>query len=307
MQQIGCFILLVFFALTALIAFAQNFPFAFKILLGITIAASIIFLIYKDHRKKRDASAAEQLRKEAEEIALAQAEQSRKAEYEKEQRQLRTSLESCIEELDATAKKIHRRIDETDNALEQAEREFSEGAFAPFWDAVERAANLLAESNSGINEIARRSMYYGDAVIKLDSVPPPFKVALDTLPDTTRVAAKMKAIVRKAQKDFQFATIYEQRKTNKLLISGFTNLAEAFTQMSDRLELSLDSLSEALLNIAETDRANTEELIASIQKIDAREALDSEARREHERKHLEILDNIQRKRKPRRVYPETFE
>lgn len=64
--------------------------------------------------------------------------------------------------------------------------------------------------------------------------------------DTAVTAERMKAIVRKAQRSFQFATIYEQRKTNQILIAGFTNLAEALDQMAYRITDSIDNLTNSV-------------------------------------------------------------
>ena len=231
----------------------------------------------------------------------------KKQKYETTQRELRDSLNSCVSSSAATVVDIRNRIVDSEKALTQAEHEFAEGAFAPWWDAIEHAANQLAKSDSGIKQIIQYSKSYRDAVTKLDSEPPAFRAGIDTLPDTTRTADRMRAIVREAQRNFQFASIYEQRKTNKLLIMGFTNLADALNCMSERLGASIDALSDSLADIAETNRANTEELISSANKLYERMEADSSAQREHERDQREMLDNIQRGRRPRRVYPKTFD
>ena len=55
----------------------------------------------------------------------------------------------------------------------------------------------------------------------------------------TATAERMQAIVRKAQRNFQFATIYEQRKTNQILVAGFTTLAQALNQMTGQITASI--------------------------------------------------------------------
>jgi hypothetical protein len=52
----------------------------------------------------------------------------------------------------------------------------------------------------------------------------------------------MKAIVRVAQRDHDFASIYEMRRTNQILISGFTSLTQALDQMSYQVTSSVGSL-----------------------------------------------------------------
>lgn len=189
------------------------------------------------------------------------------------------------------------KIAESD--VREAKREFAEGAFAPFWDAVERAANRLSEAESCINQISNYSRQYGWYVAKLDSTPPYFHVRLDALPDTRRVAAELHEVVRMAQKNFQFSTIFEQRKTNRLLKGGFSNLAQALSEVGNRLDESMGTLAEAILEVAESDRANTEELVSHVVTIQTAIASESGERREHEKIQRAMLDNIQRRRKPR--------
>jgi hypothetical protein len=75
----------------------------------------------------------------------------------------------------------------------------------------------------------------------------------------------LRSIVRVAQKNFQFATIYEQRKTNQLLIGGFSTLAQAINDLGSRLESSLDELTSSvsleLSAIRRSQREAFEELI----------------------------------------------
>ncbi len=143
---------------------------------------------------------------------------------------------------------------------------------------------------------------------------PAFDLGFKVLPDATHVSARLKAIVRQAQKNPHFATIYELRKTNEILVEGFTNLGQALTEVGDRLENSMDtlrsSLTEGFAEAASASRRATAELVAELEQTreqsakDSREAReisskDSEARRKHEREEREMLDNIQRRKKPR--------
>ena len=45
-------------------------------------------------------------------------------------------------------------------------------------------------------------------------------------------SARLKKVVRTAQCDYRFASIYEQRRTNQLLLSGFNNLNDAVAGLS---------------------------------------------------------------------------
>lgn len=271
---------------------ATNWYIIFPAVIGVTAA---VIAYDRDKKEKETQKQAEEYHRRMNE------------EHEVTQRQIMTNLVNCVSVSQSAVSDIPKAIQAAEIALTEAEYEFNDGAFAPFWDAVEQAANQLAKSDASIKAVIQYSKNYRDQVAKLVSSPPPFRVGIDTLPDATHTAERMRAIVRKAQKNFHFSTIYEQRKTNKLLVGGFTSLAEALSQMSDRLESSIGALSDSLSDIAETNRANTEELIASVQKLRETVELDSSAQREHEGKQREMLDNIQRRRKPRNVYPKTFD
>jgi hypothetical protein len=125
-------------------------------------------------------------------------------------------------------------------------------------------------------------------------------------------------IVRKAQSDFQFATIYEQRKTNQLLVAGFTNLAQALDGMGQRIASSIDDLGDRITTMANAVDGMKDALVDSIgqlgeaieeQSSQQTEALNSAIRQvstdqiERQNKALEMLDNIQRRRK---IYPKRF-
>jgi Mg2+ and Co2+ transporter CorA len=115
----------------------------------------------------------------------------------------------------------------------------------------------------------------------------------------------MNGIVRKAQRNFEFSLIYEQRKTNQILVAGFRNLAQALEEMTWRITSSVDdltssvdrmhtSLNESLVRIHE----QTERIASTAEGHRADAATQAIATGARERKALEMLDNIQRKRYP---------
>lgn len=206
------------------------------------------------------------------------------------------------------------RVNLARNALGAAEQEYQEGAFAPFWDAVERAVTNLAHFNDGINQITQNCADYQTESRQLDSPSPVFdwKRATD-FPDAAALADRLQKIVRSAQKNFQFAVIYEQRKTNQILVAGFAGLGHALSEIAYRIDESTATLSVALANLSftvsdtsektiEASRENARAIIASTQAIrkqtKAEAEVEAEARREHERRELEMLDNIQRGEEP---------
>jgi len=203
-----------------------------------------------------------------------------------------------------------------DSHLDCAEFEFTERAFGPFWDEVEHAANELAAYHVGVGRVRQNAMDYNNRASKMSIQVPQFLLPEGRLPDARLAATRLLQVVRRAQKDFQFATIYEQRKTNQLLYTGFGTLGAAIYSLGSAISASLQELSDSvhssLDDLLQATRDNTD-MMESISERQA-EALndfneaysdDADERRRFEESSLEseeeqrkMLDNIQRKRKP---------
>lgn len=256
------------------------------------IYASAYFADWEEEQKRAEIRAAAQAeaRKQAEERRLA------------EQRALANTLSNSLANCTKTVAILPSWVQSAEKSLDHAEEEFADGAFAPFWDAVEEAANTLARFNNAIELLVNSSKRYKTEAPNLDTPLPPFRLGVHTLPDATHTANRMRGIVRQAQKDFHFATIYEQRKTNQLLVGGFTSLAQAINQLGDRLQSSLESLATSISisvsDLISAQEAATSALASELQLSREQATEDSQARREHEQQEREMLDNIQRRRRP---------
>lgn len=169
----------------------------------------------RKHEKERLKQEKERLRRE-EEQRQAYEEQRLK----QEQNSIQANLTNIVFYSKKAASELPELVRSAEQSLNHAEHEFKDGAFAPFWDAVEKAAFKLAMFNNNIQLLDRNALDYKSSASKLNGSPPPFELGLRTLPHATHTAERMHIIVRKAQKDFHFATIYEQRKTNQLACFG---------------------------------------------------------------------------------------
>ncbi len=194
-------------------------------------------------------------------------------------------ISSLLASSRTAAAALPKLIKAAETSLDIAEKEFAEGTFAPFWDAVEEAANTLARISATIDQLISNSTQYKTEGLRLETPAPPFELGTRPLPDASHTANRMRAIVRRAQKDFHFATIYEQRKTNRILVAGFSSLGQAINELGDSLTTSMERLAQTVATEFQLTRDQA--------------AQDSEARREHERQECEMLDNIQRRRKPK--------
>lgn len=201
------------------------------------------------------------------------------------------------------------RLCESEVFLDQAEGDFGEGAFAPFWDSIENATRQLGLFLASIRLIREAAVSHTQLTSTLAEVPPKFPVSLNALArlgEGSATAERLKHVVRAAQRNFQFAVIYEQRKTNQLLVAGFGSLADALDRMSSQITLSIGDLSTSIEVMSESVTASVgqvhERMIETGQELALRS--EDERRRDvearaRESKALEMLDNIQRGRRPR--------
>lgn len=175
--------------------------------------------------------------------------------------------------------------------LNEAEVEFADGAFSPFWDAMENATNSLGACHEQIGEITVRATNYEKGRLLLTTSIPDFDVLDSGMPDPRPLASRLSKLCRAAQKDFHFATIYEQRKTNQLLYSGFGTLAAGLARMNDSITEALDELSTSL-------GTRLDDLLTiSTSQVEASSKHYTEAERQA-KMQSEMLDNIQRGKKP---------
>ena len=186
--------------------------------------------------------------------------------------------------------------------LDRAEHEFADGAFAPFWDEVEHAANKLAAYHEGVRRTSQQASNYELHASKLSVRVPKFSLPEGELPDARPVAQRLSQVVRAAQKNFQFATIYEQRKTNQMLYAGFGTLGAAISSLGSAISSSLQELSDSVHSSLGDLLQGTRDQTDRMKSISEQEA---ESLKDYQQKLLakedeqsKMLDNIQRRRKP---------
>ena len=220
---------------------------------------------------------------------------------EAEQARLTHNVTQLVSGTRSTFESLPGIIASAEAALDRAEKEFSDGAFAPFWDAVERAITGLASSDACVRTIAQNSTRFTEEIRKLEK-PPRLEFPTSAFPEAAPTLARMATIVRQAQKDFHFATIYEQRRTNGILVAGFANLACALDDMGTRIQGSIRDLAQtldsAITSMAQVQSDQVQELISGMSTVREQLASDSEKRRQHEGAVEGMLDNIQRRRRP---------
>ncbi|MEK7077790.1 MAG: hypothetical protein AAB928_01710 [Patescibacteria group bacterium] len=284
------------------------------VVIGITVCYFIQKMNVKEDKER------EKIKKQQEEIRQETLLLKEKEEREREERQEKIKkareqrIGTLITDSQLLSQDLPERVNFARNALDNAEQEYKDGAFAPFWDAIELAVTSLAHFNAGVRQITQNCSVYQTESQQLDSPPQVFdwKGAADTS-DAIAAADRLQKIVRSAQKNFQFAVIYEQRKTNQILVAGFAGLGQALSEIAYRIDESTAALSAAVNDLSfvvsdtstqiieaarEDAQAAVKAAAKSTQVIKEQAEAEAETRREHERRELEMLDNIQRGKKP---------
>src|ERR1700722_5787215 len=207
------------------------------------IAALIVGLIINE-RSTKNLRAAAEARRPAEGAARRQ---QRAEELLSCQREMLVVAEQSITVLE----RIPGQLSSAECQLDQAESDFREGAFAPFWDSIESAARVLGSVVESVRDIEANSKRYAQLARKYeqsDGAPafPLDRLSVTKLETGTATSERMRAIVRAAQCNFQFAVIYEQRKTNRILVAGFGNLAQALDRMTWQISASITNLASSV-------------------------------------------------------------
>jgi len=169
---------------------------------------------------------------------------------ESSERNKRSAVESreryWAEQLLRTRKRLRRipaLVADAEAHLKQAELNYAQGAFAPFWDAIENVTYSLAEYCHLLELIGRTAIEYQQAIAEGAVDLPPFPLTTNNLANAQSITRRLTELVRSAQKNFQFAMIFEQRKTNRILVEGFGHLGSALYGISDLISASFSDLS----------------------------------------------------------------
>lgn len=175
-------------------------------------------------------------------------------------REANAILETCERELS----NIANRLREAETWINQATYEYSERALAPFWEAVERAAERLALCSASAERLKVKSERYYE-LLSEKRHDFPLDPIEDPVPDPGATLAAFRAIVRKGQTDPQFAMIWELRATREAIIAGFSSFGEAVNNVSFSLSSALADLSAS---VSQEQREGNELLRQQDRKLD---------------------------------------
>jgi hypothetical protein len=302
--KLGCSIFAVFWILVIVVTNLglKDGPYILIPVIGAASYAVLCFIAVGIRRVIKNAERARSAENAAK-FARGREEQRQLEMLEKSRIAKRARLEELISRVGVAANSLAGHLRDSANTMDLAEREFAEGAFVPFWDAVEKAVWHLAQYDQSISIIRNGASTYGAMVSDTTGPVAAFSLRVSGLPEARRSTARLAEIVRRAQKSYHFASIYQQRRTNSLLETGFANLGEALSRLEDRIDRGIadlgDQLARTMADVALARAEDATILVADIRAIHMRIEESAVTQREYEGQSLEMLDNIQNRRRPK--------
>lgn len=155
---------------------------------------------------------------------------------------LSTKLNGILEESSKITDDLPQLLDSAAYAVQQAEEEFKENDYTAFWDAIEHAAQYLYAFNDGSKKLSANAQAYYQSLKDRKHNFPAFVLTSATLPDPIPVVNELQRVARMARKNFEFAMIWEQRQTRKVLMAGFHTLGEAINNLGMAIENTMADL-----------------------------------------------------------------
>ena len=151
-----------------------------------------------------------------------------------------------------------------ENKLRKVEYEFSDNALIPFWDEVENFVKELDQYENSLNLLKENSkLYYKYIHTTKNNFPQKFPISTNhRFPN--HIISNFEQIKRQAFKKFEFANLWEQRKTQKILVLGFSTLGEAINNMNY-------SITNAVNELTDVVQTGFESLASEIQESRQRE------------------------------------
>jgi hypothetical protein len=287
------------------------------VLVGAFMLGGILLMSYLTNKTldRRENAQNEKKAVKVKQLRLRREEKARVAAHKMAQQNYQSELMTVCDDSLKAFEVLPKELMDAEALLDQAEVDFEEGAFAPFWDSVEQAAMRIGHFDGRVEKINHNLKRYVELSKIYEAEAPRFPIVIDSVRGMiagNTAADRMKEIVRKAQRNFEFASIYEQRKTNEILIVGFTNLAQVLDGIGRRLSESIDELStqvsemswsvnESITALGEQMAIVNQSTVAISKSVQGlQSSLENDAKKHAERhdRALEMLDNIQRRRMP---------
>ena len=181
-------------------------------------------------------------------------------------------------------------------ALNKAEVHFNNNAYSPFWDEVEEATLQLSYFYKDINYLSDKLKAYNECASMYEGVPPSFPIMPDKVEKVNQLngtlARRMKEVISAAQRDFHFASIFEQRRTRDSIAAGFESFEDALDDVGNQITTEMADLNSEMTSMIDATMAQREEHHVEVMEADSQRA-------EREEQALDMLEDISNRRNKR--------
>lgn len=114
-----------------------------------------------------------------------------------------------------------------DACIVRAEQEYRQNAFSPFWDEIENAVQTLSKYGDEVKALGQSASYYALTLQGETHDFPPYPISESMIPDAMVTAEDLRRVIRLGHTNYEFASIWEQRKNREVMIAGFNCVADA--------------------------------------------------------------------------------
>lgn len=235
--------------------------------------------------------------------------------YIRQQKQSLRAINEIVKDTNRCFQNIYINQREAGNALRKAQKNFNRPAYNSFWDQIEKAALELVRFSQNLADLSSYLERYSRAITHYHGVAKPFPVTsekfnrLYRLGRENALAKDMARLLDKADESYKFASIYQQRKTNKTLARTNEILETGFKDLADVLEGVGDQITDHIADLNVTVQDYNREMAVLMEDAAAQrqqhhdELMEADSQRaEREEEQLEIIDSRlpRKKRKPTR-------
>ncbi len=262
----------------------------FVCLAGLGILIGFVLPIKEELDKHADATA----RKNEEELAV-------RARNEGE----RSSIVSMALDVDELQETLEPLLNQAAVHITHAELELKDDSVGAFWDEIEAATRRFAQYNNSISVIHKLAEDHARRRSALPSEFQPNALEPRALPDGDHLLSRMSKIVKQARRNPQWETIFQQRRTNDILVKGFENLGNALESLQDTVSSGFSDLAHVLhSSVDRITSEHSDRVITELNQLVATHSEDSRERRRFEQnvkanadKAVQVLEKIENRRR----------
>jgi hypothetical protein len=169
--------------------------------------------------------------------------QATRTAYRQRQASTKTSyLQTLLVQMQETCAEIARFTGAARQKLAHADQEFQARAYAPFWDVIENIAIDISMCRTRINLLEGKISDYTRQLNGEIHTFPPQPLDMNAIPPSQPLTDELGRLVRCGQTNFEFATIWEHRRTRQVIAEGFQTLGEAIDGLAEAVRQSFDRL-----------------------------------------------------------------